>query len=67
MFGFDMYEDITNEKIFENMKTTTVTEEAKKTFSYLIKAFVTKNSRQPTVDEVRQIYINTFIIEKFLA
>jgi len=64
LFGFELFEEITAEKIIEYMGNDKVTTGAKETFSFILHAFSTKFNREPNMDELRQIYLNTYIIEK---
>lgn len=64
LFGFDVFEDINKDKIISLLDKDTVTKDAKNTFSLLVNAFVAQFERQPNMEEMRQIYLNTYIIEK---
>lgn len=64
LFGFELFEDITTEKIIEYLEVDPVTNQAKHTLSSLHHGFSSKMGTKPTMDELRQIYLNTYIIEK---
>ena len=64
LFGFDLFEELTQEKIITMLAKDTVTNEAKITYDVLLSAFSSKFQRKPTMDELRQIYLNTYIIER---
>lgn len=64
LFGFDLFEEINNDKIMAFLEKDTVTKDAKELFDFLYKSFALKFERKPNMDELRQIYINTYVIEK---